>query len=106
MPDRSSCTRSTARNPRTLFTSHATVCLLHLQALTFADLYLGCRYSYQNNYSVHRGVRYYYGGIPDYIQVSEHQFVEKKLVGMWVDMMLVGWLVVFFSASDNCSINL
>ena len=106
MPNRSSCTQSTAHNLRTLFTSHATVCVLHLQVLPFADLYLGCRYSYQNNYSVHRGVHYYYGGIPDYIQVSEHQFVEKKLVGMWVDMMLVGWLVVFFSASDNCGTNL
>lgn len=70
------------------------------------DSYLGCRYSYQNNYSVHHGVRYYYGGIPDYIQVSEHQFVEKKLVGMWVDMMLVGWSVVLFLASDKYSTNL
>jgi hypothetical protein len=36
-------------------------------------------------------VRSFYGGIPDFLQVGEHQFMARKLVEMWVNMMLVGW---------------
>ena len=50
-----------------------------------------CNTSYRNNYSVCRQVRSFYGGIPDFLQVGEHQFVARKLVEMWVNMMLVRW---------------
>ncbi|KAF7378197.1 hypothetical protein MSAN_00244300 [Mycena sanguinolenta] len=35
-----------------------------------------CKTSYQNNYSVHGGIRTYYAGVPDAIQVGEHQFTS------------------------------
>ncbi|KAF8168554.1 hypothetical protein B0H34DRAFT_779819 [Crassisporium funariophilum] len=40
----------------------------------------------------------YYGGLPQYVQVGKHQFVEQRVIKMWISMMLVGW----FSAT-NCA---
>ncbi|KIJ92346.1 hypothetical protein K443DRAFT_113758, partial [Laccaria amethystina LaAM-08-1] len=48
-----------------------------------------CKTSYHNNYSV-------CDGIPTYLQVGEHQFVDHKVVKMWRNQMLLGW----FSASN------
>ncbi|KAJ7302926.1 hypothetical protein DFH08DRAFT_640378, partial [Mycena albidolilacea] len=48
-----------------------------------------CHTNYQYESSVNQSVRKYYGGIPKYIQVGKHQFVEWKLVGMWISLMLV-----------------
>ncbi|THU87679.1 hypothetical protein K435DRAFT_821866 [Dendrothele bispora CBS 962.96] len=55
-----------------------------------------CNTSYHNNFSVNSTVRTYYEGIPRYIQVGEHQFVEERLADSWIGMMLLGW----FSASN------
>jgi hypothetical protein len=55
------------------------------------QLLIECRTNYHHNYSVHEGARTYYGGLPKYIQVGEHQFVEDRVVHMWISMMLVGW---------------
>ncbi|PPQ83677.1 hypothetical protein CVT26_006236 [Gymnopilus dilepis] len=52
-----------------------------------------CNTQYHNNYSVNGKVRTYYHGIPDYLQVSEHHFVEQRLVRLWVSMLLLGWFV-------------
>ncbi|KAJ6602853.1 hypothetical protein DFH09DRAFT_1470889 [Mycena vulgaris] len=57
-----------------------------------------CNTNYQYEFSVHKGVRTYYGGIPKYIQVGEHQFVDRKLVGMWISLMLVAWV-----SATNCA---
>ncbi|KAJ7939533.1 hypothetical protein B0H13DRAFT_1941214, partial [Mycena leptocephala] len=57
-----------------------------------------CHTNYQYEFSVNQGVRTYYGGIPKYIQVGEHQFVERKLVGMWISLMLVAW-----ASGTNCA---
>ncbi|EDR07231.1 uncharacterized protein LACBIDRAFT_298907 [Laccaria bicolor S238N-H82] len=57
-----------------------------------------CCTNYHNNFSVLGGLHTYYGGIPKYIQVGEHQFVENTVINMWITMMLVGW----FSAT-NCA---
>lgn len=54
-------------------------------------LQTACRTNYHGNFDVRAGVRTYYGGIPDYIQVGEHQFVETALVYHWVDLMLTSW---------------
>ncbi|KAF8964864.1 hypothetical protein BDZ97DRAFT_2001574 [Flammula alnicola] len=56
-----------------------------------------CHTSYHKNYSVTNGYRTYYAGVPDLIQVGEHQFVETKLVHTWRANMLFGW----FSASNT-----
>ncbi|KAJ7431561.1 hypothetical protein B0H11DRAFT_1664812, partial [Mycena galericulata] len=58
-----------------------------------------CHTNYHNNFSVHSGIRTYYDGIPELIQVGEHQFAELKLVNMWISSMLLGW---WFSAT-NCA---
>jgi hypothetical protein len=50
-----------------------------------------CKTNYHNNFSVCGGVRTYYGGIPDAIQVGEHQFVEASLINTWIDLMLTAW---------------
>jgi len=52
---------------------------------------IGCCSNYHNNFVVQNGWRFYYPGIPEYIQVGEHQFVEQKTVKLWINMMLVGW---------------
>ena len=38
-------------------------------------------------------MRTYHDGVPDVIQVGEHQFVEQRVIQMWRDMMLVAWYV-------------
>jgi len=83
-----------------------TVSSYHSETLTDTDYYLGCRYSYRNNYAIQNGIRHYYGGVPDYIQVGEHQFVEKKLVSLWVNMMLVGWSVGHCFSTNRCCTDL
>lgn len=50
-----------------------------------------CNTNYHNNYSVQQGMRTYYGDVPKYIQIGEHQFAERKLIGMWVSLMLLAW---------------
>ncbi|PPQ88324.1 hypothetical protein CVT25_012449 [Psilocybe cyanescens] len=55
-----------------------------------------CATSYHANYLVNGGCRTYHPGIPDLIQVGEHQFVEAKPIETWQANMLFGW----FSASN------
>jgi len=50
-----------------------------------------CKSSFHNNFYVHQGTRFYYDGIPDFIQVGDHQFVEHKVIKNWIDLMLCGW---------------
>ncbi|KAJ7089594.1 hypothetical protein C8R44DRAFT_892286 [Mycena epipterygia] len=57
-----------------------------------------CNTNYHYNYSVHDGTRTYYGDTPIYIQIGEHQFAERKLIGLWVSLMLVAWV-----SATNCS---
>ncbi|KAJ7350894.1 hypothetical protein DFH08DRAFT_695269 [Mycena albidolilacea] len=58
----------------------------------------GCSTNYHHNFSVHNDMQTYYGDKPNYLQIGEHQFAERKLVGMWVMMMLVAWV-----SATNCS---
>ncbi|KAJ7348297.1 hypothetical protein DFH08DRAFT_698265 [Mycena albidolilacea] len=58
----------------------------------------GCKTNYHHNYSVQGGIRQYYGGTPRYIQIGEHQFAERKLVGLWVASMLFSW-----TSATNCA---
>ncbi|KAJ7216341.1 hypothetical protein GGX14DRAFT_391184 [Mycena pura] len=57
-----------------------------------------CNTTYFPDFSVCAGARTYYGGIPPIMQVGAHQFVERKLVGMWISLMLVAWV-----SATNCS---
>ncbi|KDQ59117.1 hypothetical protein JAAARDRAFT_57079 [Jaapia argillacea MUCL 33604] len=57
-----------------------------------------CYINYHHNFSVHDGMRSYYDGIPDIIQVAEHQFVERQLIELWTTLMLVAW-----TSATNCA---
>ncbi|KAJ7759415.1 hypothetical protein DFH07DRAFT_1023762 [Mycena maculata] len=57
-----------------------------------------CNTTYHPDYSVQKGRRTYYGGIPRYIQIGAHQFAEKRLIAMWISLMLVAWV-----SATNCS---
>ncbi|KAF7300735.1 hypothetical protein MKEN_01298300 [Mycena kentingensis (nom. inval.)] len=58
-----------------------------------------CKTTFHNNFAVQGGTRTYYPGIvPDYIQVGEHQFVERKLAAHWISLMFRGWV-----SATNCS---
>ncbi|KAF8870548.1 hypothetical protein BD779DRAFT_1478769 [Infundibulicybe gibba] len=50
-----------------------------------------CSTNYHHNFSVHGGLRTYYGGVPDIIQIGEHQFVEQVVLNLFTGMMLVSW---------------
>lgn len=56
-------------------------------------LFSECRTSYHNNYRVFNGQRTYYPGIPQLIQIGEHQFVEVTVVEVWRAEMLFGWYI-------------
>ncbi|KAG1882694.1 hypothetical protein F4604DRAFT_1921259 [Suillus subluteus] len=45
--------------------------------------------NYQSNYSIKGQLRTYYTGIPQFIQVSDHQFVELELAMQWMDLMQI-----------------
>ncbi|KAG1812458.1 uncharacterized protein BJ212DRAFT_1226289, partial [Suillus subaureus] len=48
-----------------------------------------CHTNYHNNYNVKDRTRLYYGGIPSYLQVAEHQFIQLKLTMSWMDLMQI-----------------
>jgi len=50
-----------------------------------------CCSTYHNNFVVQAGERTYYGGVPQYLQIGEHQFVEDRVVRLWINQMLVAW---------------
>ncbi|KAJ7882358.1 hypothetical protein B0H14DRAFT_3755558 [Mycena olivaceomarginata] len=53
------------------------------------------------NYGWARGlcnVRTYYDGVPDYLKVGDHQYVERKLAAMWISLMLLAWV-----SATNCA---
>ncbi|KAF8056266.1 hypothetical protein FPV67DRAFT_650208 [Lyophyllum atratum] len=58
-----------------------------------------CHVNYHHNYRVEKGQRIYYDGpVPEIIQVGEHQFMERKMVQMWITMMLMAW-----TSATNCA---
>ncbi|KAG2339706.1 hypothetical protein BDR05DRAFT_891416, partial [Suillus weaverae] len=48
-----------------------------------------CNTNYQSNYSIKDQLCTYYGGIPQHIQVSDHQFIKLNLVMHWMDLMQI-----------------
>jgi hypothetical protein len=63
-------------------------------SIPLTDIFSECWTWYHNNYKVVDGIWYYYQGIPDFLQVSKHQYIERQLLEMWVSHMLVGWWVI------------
>lgn len=54
--------------------------------------------NYHHNYCVYQGQWIYYNGIPEILQIGEHQFAELKLVNMWIMIMLLSWM-----SATNCA---
>ncbi|KAJ7063878.1 hypothetical protein C8F01DRAFT_1054782 [Mycena amicta] len=59
-----------------------------------------CLTAYFPDFSVFQGLREYYSldQIAEYIQIGAHQFAEKRLIVLWITMMLVAWV-----SGTNCS---
>ncbi|KAF8236156.1 hypothetical protein L208DRAFT_1019439, partial [Tricholoma matsutake] len=50
-----------------------------------------CKINYHHSFCIEGSRQIYYNGIPDVIQVGEHQFVEWKVINMFMTLMLVSW---------------
>jgi hypothetical protein len=75
-----------------------TVSLYYTGCDKFYQLLSECGTNYHHNFRVKEGVRTYYDGIPDIIQVGEHQFTERRLIQLWITLMLVSW-----TSATNCA---
>jgi len=68
-----------------------------LQLMILLTRYIAdCNVNYHNNFYIQGNQRIYYNTIPDHLQVGEHHFAERKLVNLWISLMLVSWWVVLF----------
>jgi hypothetical protein len=54
--------------------------------------------NYHHNYRVFQGKRIYYDGLPNIVQIGEHQFAERKLINTWILMMVLSW-----TSATNCA---
>ena len=52
-----------------------------------------CKVNYHHDFKVYKGEHIYYEGIPDIIQAGEHQFIERKVVKMWLALMDSGYVI-------------
>lgn len=52
---------------------------------------LECHTNYHHNYAVQDGYRQYYHQIPQNVQVGEHQFIESRLIRLWISNMVMQW---------------
>ena len=86
--------------------------LLPVQAVS-----LECRTVYYPNYSAHNDVqvRHYYEGIPEYIQVSNHHYVQRSVLEHFTMLSVLSWTSATNTAhiyheslshldNDNCNI--
>jgi CxC5 like cysteine cluster associated with KDZ transposases len=64
---------------------------MYYTLLSQANVIAECHTNYRNNYSVLGDTRTYYDGVPEFVQAGEHQFVQRKLVNMWIGAMQLGW---------------
>ncbi|KAF9541039.1 hypothetical protein CPC08DRAFT_756197 [Agrocybe pediades] len=80
----------------TLFTLREGILPIFTTSLSCSE----CRIRYHNNYSLDldTGIRSYYKGVPDVIQVAEHCYMERSLLEFFSMCMLFGWLF-----SLNCA---
>ncbi|KAG2029612.1 hypothetical protein BDR03DRAFT_880340, partial [Suillus americanus] len=65
-----------------------------------------CNTNYQFNYSVKDQLQTYYSGIPQHIQVSDHQFVKLNLAMHWMNLMQIAQLftdLCYSVSATNCS---
>jgi hypothetical protein len=56
-----------------------------------------CKTSYHHNYHIKQDSRYYYTQQPPNVEVGEHQFVDRKVIDLWIDAM-----VISHTSATNC----
>lgn len=61
----------------------------------------GCSTNYHHEYSVKNDVRTYYKGIPDVLEVGDHQFVEREVLSLFTGLMLISWYVSTYYLTRN-----
>jgi len=59
---------------------------------------LECKVNYHRNFRVVDKQRIYHNGIPDILQIGEHQFAETCVINTWISMMLFSW-----TSATNCA---
>ncbi|KAF8074791.1 hypothetical protein FPV67DRAFT_1408151 [Lyophyllum atratum] len=82
-------------------TRHAVLYTLDRGALPVYSNHLyceACQINYHHGFRVEKGRRIYYDGMPEIIQAGEHQFFERKVIQMWITLMLVSW-----TSATNCA---
>ncbi|KAJ7587809.1 hypothetical protein C8J56DRAFT_942650, partial [Mycena floridula] len=57
-----------------------------------------CKINYHHKFSVKDEVATYYDGIPEIVQIGEHRFAERKVVNIWITLMVVSW-----TSATNCA---
>ncbi|KAF7322243.1 hypothetical protein HMN09_00001400 [Mycena chlorophos] len=50
-----------------------------------------CHTRYYPNYSVKDSMRTYYTTIPETIQVGAHQYIERRVLDLFINLMLISW---------------
>ncbi|KAI0739978.1 hypothetical protein C8Q80DRAFT_1112092 [Daedaleopsis nitida] len=50
-----------------------------------------CRTYYRHDYAVHQGVRTYYAGYPEYVEVALHTYIEVRLLRLFTALTLLSW---------------
>jgi hypothetical protein len=66
-------------------------------------LILDCKTGYHNNFTVADGKRTYFAGVPKYIEIGEHQYVEASVAHLWRASMLLGWYGPLLSLTNYYS---
>jgi hypothetical protein len=51
-----------------------------------------CNTDYHLDFFVKNDTRFYYDGLPDILQVADHQFIEHGLIDMWRTSINVAWV--------------
>jgi hypothetical protein len=52
-----------------------------------------CRVNYHHHFQVEHGQRIYDDTDSTYLQIGEHQFDERHVIQLWINLMLVSWSV-------------
>ena len=57
-----------------------------------------CHVNHHHNYSISGSstipyTHTYYDGISNFVQVREHQFIKRKVIDLWISLMVISWFV-------------
>ena len=72
--------------------------LISHACIHLANKYIACKRSYHHNFHDHAasGIRTYYGGVPDVVQVAKHYFMDVALLEFFATSKTFAWFVISF----------